>query len=88
MKKVIMKCFNNSIICLRGHLYKTQRKPFPCYDLKDCAKKALLDELEGVETYKVMLLSIPIQQAYNPLFIAMNDEMEHAIRFSTMYNAL
>ena len=53
-----------------------------------CANGLLLDELEGIDTYKEMLLTIPIQQAYNPIFIALHDEMEHAIRFSTMYNAL
>ncbi|CAM3178121.1 ferritin-like domain-containing protein [Filibacter tadaridae] len=64
------------------------KKPLPCYELKECAKRALVDELEAVELYKEMLLTVPFQQAYNPLFIAMHDEMEHAIRFSTMYNAL
>lgn len=73
---------------LTGTFVQNPKKPLPCHDLKDGAKKALLDELEAVETYKVMLLTIPIPQAYNPLFIALHDEMEHAIRFSTMYNAL
>ena len=73
---------------LTGKFVQNPKKPLPCYDLKDCVKKALLDELEAVETYKVMLLTIPIQQAYNPIFIALHDELEHAIRFSMMYNAL
>ena len=47
-------------------------------------KDALRDELEAAEMYKEMLLQIPIQQAYAPLFIAMHDEMEHAIRVSTL----
>ena len=73
---------------LTGRFVPNPKKPLPCYDLKDCSNRALLDELESVETYKVMLLTIPNQQAYNPIFIALLDEMEHAIRFSTMYNAL
>ena len=73
---------------LTGKFVQNPKKPLPCYDLKECAKKALIDELEAVEMYKVMLLTIPIQQAYNPLFIALHDELEHATRFSTMYNAL
>ena len=73
---------------LTGKFGQNPKKPLPCYDLKECAKKALIDELEAVEMYKVMLLTIPIQQAYNPLFIALHDELEHATRFSTMYNAL
>ncbi|MFD1927001.1 ferritin-like domain-containing protein [Sporosarcina siberiensis] len=73
---------------LTGTFVQNPKKTLPCYDLKNCVEKALLDELEAVETYKVMLLTIPIQQAYNPIFIALHDELEHAIRFSTMYNAL
>ena len=73
---------------LTGKFVQNPKKPTPCSDLKACAKQALIDELDAVEVYKVMLLSIPIQQAYNPIFIALHDEMEHAIRFSTMYNAL
>lgn len=80
--------FQQLYYMLTGTFVPNPKKPLPCYDLKDCVKKALLDELEAVETYKVMLLTIPVQQAYNPLFIAMHDELEHAIRFSTMYNAL
>lgn len=64
-----------------------ERRP-PCVDLKTCAKEAVRDELEGAEMYKEMLLQIPVQQAYAPLFVAMHDETEHAIRFSMMYNAL
>ena len=80
--------FQQLYYMLTGTFVQNPRKRVPYYDLKECAKVALLNELEGVEMYKLMLLSIPIPQAYNPIFIAMNDEMEHAIRFSTMYNAL
>lgn len=73
---------------LTGQFVRNPRKPLPCFDLKACAKQAIADELEAVETYKIMLLTVPNQQAYNPIFIAMHDEMEHAIRFSTIYNAL
>lgn len=73
---------------MTGNFVQNPKKPVPAYHLKDAAKRSLVDELEAVDTYKEMLLTIPIQQAYNPLFIAMQDELEHAIRFSTMYNAL
>ena len=73
---------------LTGEFVQNPRKKLPCHILKDGAKDALLDKLETIETYKVMLLTVPIQQAYNPGFIALHDEMEHAIRFSTIYNAL
>ena len=80
--------FQQLYYMLTGTFVQNPKKPLPCYNLKECAKKALADELDSVETYKEMLLSVPIQQAYNPLFIAMHDEMEHAIRFSTIYNGL
>jgi rubrerythrin len=73
---------------MTGSFVPNPKKPVPAYHLKDAAKRAIVDELEAVDTYKEMLLTIPMQQAYNPLFIAMQDELEHAIRFSTMYNAL
>lgn len=73
---------------LTGTFVQNPKKPIPCYNFKDCVKQALVDELEAVELYKEMLLTIPIQQAYNPIFIAMHDEMEHAIRMSTIYNSL
>lgn len=73
---------------LTGSFVQNPKKRLPCYVLKDGAKQALLDKLDSIETYKIMLLKAPFQQAHDPIFIAMHDEMEHAIRFSTMYNAL
>ena len=73
---------------LTGEFVQNPEKPNPPTDLKQAAKESLVDELEATDYYKEMLLTVPIPQAYNPVFIAMHDEMEHAIRFSTMYNAL
>ena len=73
---------------LTGTFVQNLNKPEPCLRFERCAKEALKGELEATEMYKEMLLQIPIQQAYAPLFIAMQDEMEHAIRVSTIYNAL
>lgn len=80
--------FQQLYYMLTGTYVQNLTKPEPCQDLKQCAKIALKEELAATELYKEMLLQIPIQQAYAPLFIAMHDEMEHAIRFSTIYNAL
>lgn len=80
--------FQQLYYMLTGTYVQNIAKPEPCQDLESCAKAALKAELEATELYKEMLLQIPIQQAYAPLFIAMHDEMEHAIRLSTMYNAL
>ena len=80
--------FQQLYYMLTGEFVQNPRKKLPCYVLKDGAKEALLSTLESIETYKIMLLTVPFQQAYQPIFIAMHDEMEHAIRFSTIYSAL
>jgi rubrerythrin len=80
--------FQQLYYMMTGTFVQNPKKPLPCYNLKECVQRALVDELEAVETYKEMLLTVPFQKAYNPVFIAMHDEMEHAIRMSTMYNAL
>ncbi len=72
---------------LTGEFVQNPNQELACYRLKDGAKKALLNKLDSIETYKLMLLTVPIKQAYNPIFIALHDEMEHAIRFSTIFNA-
>ncbi|WP_391117212.1 MULTISPECIES: ferritin-like domain-containing protein [unclassified Psychrobacillus] len=80
--------FQQLYYMLTGTFVQNLERREPCMDLKACAKDAVRDELETAEMYKEMLLQIPIQQAYAPLFVAMHDETEHAIRFSMMYNAL
>ena len=80
--------FQQLYYMMTGQFVQNPKKPVPCYNFKRCVKQSIVDELDGVETYKETLLTIPIQQAYNPLFIAMHDEMEHAIRMSTIYNSL
>ncbi|WP_144512246.1 ferritin-like domain-containing protein [Bacillus sp. FJAT-22090] len=80
--------FQQLYYMLTGTFVQNFPEPKLCLNLKECAKSAIRDELEAAEMYKEMLLQIPIQQAYAPLFVAMHDETEHAIRFSTMYNAL
>jgi rubrerythrin len=80
--------FQQLYYMMTGTFVQNPKKPLPCYSLKECVQRALVDELETVELYKEMLLTVPFQQAYNPLFIAMLEEMEHAIRMSTMYNGL
>lgn len=73
---------------LTGEFVQNPKKDVESFTLKEGVKKALLYKLDSIETYKLMILTIPIQQAYEPFFIALHDEMEHAIRFSTMYHAL
>lgn len=78
--------FQQLYYIMTGSYVPNPKKLAPCTNLKECAKNALVDSLEAVELYKEMLLTVPFQQAYNPVFIAMHDELEHAIRMSTIFN--
>lgn len=78
--------FQQLYYMMTGTFVPNPKKRPPCTDFKQCVKNALVEELDAVETYKEMLLTIPMQEAYNPLFIAMMDETEHAIRMSTIYS--
>ncbi|MBY0222810.1 MULTISPECIES: ferritin-like domain-containing protein [Sporosarcina] len=78
--------FQQLYYMMTGKFVPNPKKLAPCTNLKECAKNALVDELDAVEQYKEMLLTVPFDQAYDPVFIAMHDEMEHAIRMSTIFN--
>jgi rubrerythrin len=80
--------FQQLYYMLTGEFVQNPSKPTPSISFKKAVKDALVGELEAVELYKEMLLTIPIPEAYNPMYIAMHDEMEHAIRLSTIYNAI
>lgn len=80
--------FQQLYYMLTGTFVQNFPEPKLCTGLKDCIKEAIKDELEAAELYKEMVLLIPIQQAYAPLFVAMHDETEHAIRLTTMLHYL
>ena len=71
---------------MTGEFVPNPHKLAPCTNLKESAKNALVYELEAVEQCKEMLLTIPFDAAYAPLFIALHDDMEHAVRMSTIFN--
>lgn len=73
---------------LTGQYVQIQIEKPVCHNLKTCLKSAIEDELDAAKKYKVMYLTVPIESGRIPFFIAMHDEVEHAVRFSTMYNAL
>lgn len=73
---------------MAGHYVQIEVEKPVCRDLKACLKSAIADELEASKKYKMMYLSVPIEQGRIPFFIAMHDEVEHAIRFSTIYNSI
>jgi rubrerythrin len=49
---------------------------------------ALRDELEAAEFYRDMQLSVKDQLVRDTYYLAMVDELEHATKFSTLYNQL
>lgn len=73
---------------LSGKYYENKQDKVEYTTFKEGVLIALKDELEAAEFYRDMLFYIPKQQAYQPLFVAMTDEMEHSTRFSTIYNSL
>lgn len=72
---------------LTGFFIQNLEMPERPVSFHETVKKSLEKELHATDFYKEMFLEIPIPQAYAPTFIAMHDEMEHAIRFSTIYNS-
>lgn len=50
-------------------------------------KNSIKDELEAADMYREMYLSTTNTRIRDILFEAMNDEMEHAIRFNWIYSA-
>lgn len=73
---------------MTGHFVQIDVERPVCRDLKTCVKHAIADELDAAKKYKMMYLTVPLEAGRIPFFIAMHDEAEHAIRFSTIYNAL
>jgi rubrerythrin len=73
---------------LTGQFFQNVKKTNKYNTFKEGALNALIGELEAAEMYRDMIFNLPTQQVYKPIYIAMTDEMEHAIRFSTIYNSL
>ncbi|HLR10347.1 MAG TPA: ferritin-like domain-containing protein [Sporosarcina sp.] len=76
--------FQQLYYMLTGTFVQNPKKELPCDDVSEGVKRMVYIKLEQIETYKIMLLTIPFQQAYQPIFIALLDEVEHAIRFSIL----
>ncbi|MFE6168548.1 ferritin family protein [Viridibacillus arvi] len=87
-EKTHYEMFQQLYYMMTGEYVQNLTKRPPCKNLKACAKEAIGEELEATDLYKEMFLNTPLEQGQYPFFIAMQDEMEHAIRFSTIFNAL
>jgi rubrerythrin len=73
---------------LTGQYYMNNEKMVSFPKLKEGVKMAMQDELEAAESYRTMMFEIENDEDFEVLFKAMSDEVEHAIRFSTIYNAI
>lgn len=78
--------FQQLYYMMTGTFVQNPKKDLSCDDINEGIKRMVYIKLEQIETYKLMLLTIPFQQAYEPIFLALFDEIEHAIRFSLMMN--
>jgi len=66
--------------------YQIEPVQYPGY--KDGLLMALQSELEAVEFYRNMQLSVKDQIARDTYYLAMVDELEHATQFSTLFNQI
>ncbi|WP_052158669.1 ferritin-like domain-containing protein [Halobacillus sp. BBL2006] len=82
------KLFQHLHYQLTGQYHQFKPKKITYQSFEDGVKKAQKGEFEAFEMYRDMLFMIPNQMAYQPLFIAMTDEMEHATRFGTILGRL
>ena len=78
--------FQQLYYMMTGSFVQNPKKELACDDINEGVKRMVYMKLEQVETYKLMLLTVPFQQAYEPIFLALFDEIEHAIRFSILLN--
>ncbi|MGP4061941.1 ferritin-like domain-containing protein [Halobacillus sp. H74] len=80
--------FQHLYFQLTGQYHEFEPEPVSYRSFEEGVIKAQKDEFEAAEMYRQMLFIIPTPLAYQPLFIAMTDEMEHATRFGTIYGRL
>lgn len=73
---------------LTGEYYEHKKEKVEFTTFKEGILLALKDELDCASYYRDLLMDIPNQQAYKPLFIAMTDETAHSTRFQTIYQSL
>jgi rubrerythrin len=66
--------------------FRIEQVHYPNY--KEGILMALRDELEAVEFYRDMQLSVKDPLVRDTYYLAMVDELEHATKFSTLYNQI
>lgn len=81
-----LKAFTELYAYLTGQRPRYTINPVEFDTYKSGVLRALNDELEAAKFYKNTILSTSDHLVRETFFFAMIDELEHATRFSTLYN--
>jgi rubrerythrin len=73
---------------LFGEVPRFRLNPTQYQTYKEGLLIALRGELHGAEFYRDMQLSVKDPIVRDTFYLAMTDELEHATRFSTLYNTI
>ncbi|SFJ62981.1 Rubrerythrin [Halobacillus dabanensis] len=80
--------FQHLHLQLTGRYHEFEPKQVSYRSFENGIIQAQIDEFDAAEMYRHMLFMIPTPIAYQALFVALTDEMEHATRFGTIYGRL
>lgn len=87
-EKAHYEMFQQLYFLLKGNYFRELTKPEPYSDMREFLQQAWQEELEATDTYKMMVLKAPAPRETTPFWIAMHDEMEHAIRINAYIHYL
>lgn len=79
-EKAHYEMFQQLHFLLTGDYVKNLQKPKPFMEIRPFLQTALEGELDAADHYKMMVLKSQGSEQSTPFWIAMHDEMEHAIR--------
>ncbi|MFC4353550.1 ferritin family protein [Chryseomicrobium palamuruense] len=82
-EKAHYEMFQQLYFLLTGDYVKNLKKPEPFSDNRQFLHHALEKELDAADHYKMLVLKAQGSEHVTPFWIAMHDEMEHAIRLQT-----
>lgn len=82
-EKAHYEMFQQVYFLLTGDYVKDLQKPEPFTEVRPFLHRAFEAELDAADHYKMMVLKSQGSEHSTPFWIAMHDEMEHAIRLQT-----
>lgn len=87
-EKAHYEMFQQLYYLLTGDYVKELKKPIPFHNVKTFVQQAWEGELDATDHYKMMMLKSTSPKESTPFWIAMHDEMEHAVRLLGYQNYL